>query len=193
MLITFLLHVALAIDPTPAVPLRMVQAAVAEAAAIWAPYGVDIEAAWPLDCALCGPGRWADDDLTVLTVVAIGTGRSAVAAGWRGPLGTITFVRNHVPTPVITVFLADIEQFIACAHVLGLQQPQWPRSIREEIFGRVLGRVLAHEIGHYVLQSPRHAATGLMKSLQRADDLVAPSRRGFRLSRADAAQLRDRR
>jgi hypothetical protein len=65
--------------------------------------------------------------------------------------------------------------------------------MRQEILGRVLGRVLAHEIGHYVLGSPQHAANGLMRPLQFASDLAAPSRRRFMLTAVDAGRLGDRR
>jgi len=65
--------------------------------------------------------------------------------------------------------------------------------MRQEILGRVLGRVIAHEIGHYVLRSPQHATNGLMRPLQFASDLAAPSRRPFMLTAADAARLGDRR
>jgi len=40
-----------------------------------------------------------------------------------------------------------------------------------------------------VLRSPRHAADGLMKPLQLADDLVAPSQHRFTLTAADTARL----
>jgi hypothetical protein len=63
--------------------------------------------------------------------------------------------------------------------------------LRDQVFGRVLGRVLAHEIGHYVLRSPRHAVDGLMRSVQLADDLVAPSRHRFALTAPDRAKLAD--
>src|SRR5260221_9725335 len=35
----------------------------------------------------------------------------------------------------------------------------------------------AHEIGHYVLRSRNHTEDGLMRSFQRADDLVGPRAR----------------
>ncbi|MBI3402415.1 MAG: hypothetical protein HY048_13420 [Acidobacteria bacterium] len=44
--------------------------------------------------------------------------------------------------------------FIEHARVLGASETQWPRAMRERIFGRVMGRVLAHEIGHFVLGTP---------------------------------------
>ena len=185
MVIALLLRVALAVPHLPAVPTAVVHAAVAEAAGLWAPYGVAIDAAGP-----CG---WAADDSTVLTVLPIETRRSAVTPAWRGALGAITFAPDGVPAPAITVFLTDIEQFIAGAHVFGAAGWQWPPALRDLILGRVLGRVLAHEIGHYVLRSPGHAADGLMRPLQRADDLVSPSRHRFTLTASDIARLEDRR
>jgi hypothetical protein len=89
--------------------------------------------------------------------------------------------------------MSDVEQFVAGVHVLGLPASHWPSSLREEILGRVLGRLLAHEIGHYVLRSPRHATAGLMRSQQLPDDLAARSRRRFGLTAADAARLEDQR
>lgn len=111
MLIALLMHVALAVPPAPAFPPVVVRAAVAEAAGIWAPYGVVIDAAAP-----CG---WASDDTTVLTVVPVETPRSTITTTWRGALGAITFDPGGEPTPAITVFLTDIERFVARAHLFG--------------------------------------------------------------------------
>lgn len=185
MLITLLLHVALAVPTASAVSPALVRSAVAEAAGIWAPYGVTIEAAAP-----CG---WATDDRVVLTVVPVARRAPTPAAGWRAALGAITFAPDGEPAPAITVFLTDIERLVAAAHVFGASPWQWPPTLRQQILGRVLGRVLAHEIGHYVLRSPEHAAAGLMRPLQYSDDLVAPSRRLFALTAAEAARLEARR
>jgi hypothetical protein len=188
MLITLLLHVALAVPPTPAVSPAVVHEAVAEAANVWAPYGVAIDAAVPSFCA-------ADDRilLTVDPIVATTGTRAAWPPAWRGALGAIAFAPDGAPATAITVFLTDIERLVAGVRLLGLSQWQWPASLREQLIGRVLGRVLAHEIGHYVLGSRRHAAAGLMGPLQLADDLISPSRHHFRLTPADAALLENRR
>jgi hypothetical protein len=196
---TLLLHVALAMPPAP-VPPAIVHAAVAEAADVWAPYGVAVDAAGASDLAWGGPADAAQgtpcggttDDRVVLTIVAIEGSSSAGSPGWRGPLGALTFLRGE-PATTITIFLADIERFVAGVRVLGRPHWQWPTAMRQRILGRVLGRVLAHEIGHYVLRSARHTPDGLMRPLQLADDLVAPSRHRFTLTAADAAQLEDRR
>jgi len=55
--------------------------------------------------------------------------------------------------------------------------------------GRVLGRALAHEIGHFLLQSRDHAATGLMRARQWTPDLVPPDRRRFGLSAVEVSRL----
>lgn len=180
MLITVLLRVALAIPVTPALSPAVARAALAEAAGVWAPYGVAV-----------GPDESSPFTPVVLTVVLAGNGRSSVRPGWRGALGAITFDPGGEPAPAITVFLADIEQFIAGVRVFGTPQWRWPPKLREQVVGRVLGRVLAHEIGHYVLRSPHHAADGLMRSLQLADDLAAPSRHRFTLTPAERARLED--
>lgn len=180
MLITLLLHVVLAGPPTRAVPATIVHAAVAEAARVWAPYGVPVDAA-PIDGAQREP---CDSDAgdTILTVVLIVTRPSAVTPGWRGALGAITFSPDGAPALAITVLVTDLERFVAGARLAGARQAEWPPALRDQILGRGLGRVLAHEIGHYVLRSPRHATGGLMASLQLADDLVAPSRHRFMLT-----------
>jgi hypothetical protein len=39
--------------------------------------------------------------------------------------------------------------------------------------GRVLGRALAHEIGHYLLGTREHSRSGLMRAAQGIDELMA--------------------
>lgn len=193
MVIMLFLHITLTVHPTRAASHGLIDAAVAEAAGIWAPYGIDVESAGTEDCGRCHTCGRTDGDDRVLTVVPIETSRSAVAPGWHGALGAIAFAPDGDPAPVITVFLSDIERFIAVAHLAGVPQERWPSTMREQILGRVLGRVIAHEIGHYVLRSPLHAVGGLMRPLQLASDLVAESRRRFMLTAAEAARLEDRR
>ena len=193
MVIALFLHIALSVNPTRAASSDLIDAAVAEAAGIWAPYGVALDAAASDDCSRCQACAPIHEDGPVLTLVPVETHRSAVAPGWHGALGAIAFAPDGVPAPVITVFLTDIEQFIAVGHLLGIPQWLWPAAMRQQILGRVLGRVIAHDIGHYVLRSRQHAADGLMRPMQLAGDLVAESRHRFMLTAADAARLEDRR
>jgi hypothetical protein len=187
MLITLLLHVAITVPHSfsPAVA----RIAVAEAADIWVPYGVTID--------LAGPCGWASDQSTVLNLVAAEgnpAGRReswAFGAGqWQRPLGAITFAPDGTPAPTITVFVGDLIELVSRSHVLGADQARWPRKLHDLILGRALGRVLAHEVGHFLLRTRQHTAAGLMRSVQRAGDLVEPSRRGFTLSPVETARVR---
>src|SRR4051812_31067824 len=177
MLIAITLRLVLAFPDTTALDATIVRYAIGEAAGIWAPYGIVIEgvgtAKPPADAPL----------LTVAVISTPAATREAVV------LGTIEFGADGVPEPRITLRLDEILRFVAAARIGGAAEWQWPRLLREQVVGRVLGRVLAHEIGHYVLSSRQHTSSGLMRSVQRSDELAAPSRRGFTLSPADAAQL----
>lgn len=54
---------------------------------------------------------------------------------------------------------------------------------------RVLGRAVAHEIGHFLLQSNTHAANGLMRARIDAQEFADPSRISFRLDQETQRQL----
>jgi hypothetical protein len=59
---------------------------------------------------------------------------------------------------------------------------------RETLLGRAMGRALAHEIGHYLLASKAHTATGVMQARRGAAELFSRSRQGFQLQ-ADQRRL----
>ena len=48
---------------------------------------------------------------------------------------------------------------------------EWPTILRHVVLGRVLGRALAHEIGHFLLRSRGHSQIGLMRANQSIADL----------------------
>jgi hypothetical protein len=49
--------------------------------------------------------------------------------------------------------------------------PSWDR---DEMLGRALGRVLAHELYHILLQSTLHGRTGISRPAQTSADLIGP-------------------
>src|SRR5689334_21329165 len=156
MAIVLALRVALVfLGPAP-IDASLLRHAVAEATAIWAPYGLNLERSDG-----CAPS----DEVLRLTVDLSGV------VGRHGPvvLGTVAFRTDGTPEPGITLFLDEVLRFVAGTRFMGSPEWAWPVILRERIVGRVLGRVLAHEIGHYVLRSRVHAAAGLMRSVQRSD------------------------
>jgi hypothetical protein len=186
MLLAPLLHLAIAFAPTPALPPAVIAAAIVEAGRLWAPYGVDVRPASPPEPA----GTLAPDAVTLTVVAATPSAAERLRA--PGALAAIEFDAGGLPRPRIAIYSRDVSDFIEHVRVLGASDAQWPRAMREGILGRAVGRVLAHEIGHFVLGTRGHAAHGLMRAEQAADDLVAPTRGGLGLAAADVARLRRR-
>ena len=116
--------------------------------------------------------------------------RAFGGSGWQRPLGAIAFAPDGTPGPITTVFVADLVHLVSGTRVLGAAEWQWPRALYDLVVGRVLGRVLAHELGHFLLRMRQHTTGGLMRPLQRADDLVSPSRSSVTLSPAETARVR---
>ena len=71
---------------------------------------------------------------------------------------------------------------------------QMTLSQREILSARALGRVLAHELGHYLLASKTHTKRGLLKASRTAAELFAIEARGFQIDPSQrqlmAARLR---
>lgn len=158
-------------------PERLEQSAIEEVAVIWAPYGVDVHARHGADDAAA--------DAVKLSVTILNRANKQMAVG---TLGSIRFV-DDVPKPAISMYPTVIARLVATAKVLGRDEAQLPMYYQDVLLGRVFGRALAHEIGHFLLRSPHHSATGLMRAQQPIDELAGPQREGFALSGDDAAHL----
>ena len=65
-----------------------------------------------------------------------------------------------------------------------------PPGEREYRIGLVLGRAIAHEIGHYLLQTNTHASTGLMRATIKASEFADLRSQTFSLDPVAAAHLR---
>jgi hypothetical protein len=117
--------------------------------------------------SLASPDRVAAPELVVVTF----QGRCDVdrlqpvnvlpgALGW-----------THMTDGVVLPF-SDID----CSAVRGFLQKELlnrPPSLREEIYGRALGRVLAHELYHVLAGTSNHGADGVAKPGYTVGDLMA--------------------
>lgn len=65
-----------------------------------------------------------------------------------------------------------------------------PPKLPDEVLGRALGRILAHELGHVFLRHRKHRSTGLMKPSFKHRDLSSRSRQGLRLSAEEMDHMR---
>ena len=97
------------------------------------------------------------------------------------PVGSIQFV-NGRPQDTITLSLAAatdlLQQNASTASLLA----RVPQPARDRWIGRMLGRALAHEVGHYLLRSPHHSASGLMRANHSVELFVRSERSAFRLT-----------
>ena len=56
---------------------------------------------------------------------------------------------------------------------------------------RMLGHVMAHEMGHLLLSTPRHSAKGIMAGPWNGKDIQLAALRGLLFTAAEAAQMRE--
>ena len=64
-----------------------------------------------------------------------------------------------------------------------------PPQVHDRRIGVVLGRAVAHEIGHFLLQTNTHATDGLMRARILASEFADLNRESFRLDKAAEAHL----
>jgi len=87
--------------------------------------------------------------------------------------GSIRFL-NGTPEPEMNVFVSTIREFVRNA------RPGQSPGVQTLEAARIMGRVAAHEMGHYLLADARHQPEGLMRARFDGADLLAPHLKPFR-------------
>jgi hypothetical protein len=105
-------------------------------------------------------------------------------------LAWVSLAETGQPTPAVFVSIAGITSLLLSASVRGRPFGERPLALRETLIGQAVGRVLAHELGHYLLRSARHADVGLMRPRYSSADLIAPYLGPFQVSRPDRPLVR---
>ncbi len=118
--------------------------------------------------------------VTVLAGPVTGIGKDVIA--------TIRFVDGR-PINHVHVYASHAQAFVDKWLGSSRGYDRWPLAARQDALGRVIGRALAHEIGHFVLRSTGHARRGLMKARHEAHALAGWQRAGFELDEASSALL----
>jgi hypothetical protein len=169
------------------IPAVVARGAVAEAAALWAPYGVAIAQLDPSAVPGAASGRLVDAALTV----RVAEPSPDTARAWSSPFGSIRFLPDGAPEPTLLLhYDAVLKLGVSTVSLGGTREPQWPGAVRDRVLGRMIGRVVAHEIGHYLLRTRDHSPSGLMRAHQTTDELADPGREGLMLPPSDFARLR---
>ncbi len=152
-----------------------------EAERIWGHEGVRLE--WPADGRAA---RTASAPLQVLVISRPEAQKQGANERW----------------PVAELLPQTGSRAIAIASIAGAQrvlseaspQPQLLANpqFREYQLGVVLGRAVAHEIGHYLLNTATHADRGLMRATIQAREFADASATTFTLDDTAGQWLRDR-
>jgi len=158
------LHIRLQIVATIPVPGDLVNTIVSTAAAIWAPYNVFIAPTFTLARSEMDAGIW-------LTLVL-----SDPPTPWAKPaLASLQFTADSPGT----VLYASLDRARSLFRSVERGAPT-PAALADRYAATLLGRAVAHEIGHYLLRSRAHARAGLMRPVFSAKDATNDARQ-FRL------------
>jgi hypothetical protein len=143
----------------------------AELTAIWGPLGVSIRSS-----------QSRDDCHRLIVVKAEDEARPEDASA-DGALGWVPFVAGQA-RQVVFLRLSRARTLIDA-----LSPGTRPEGLTRLLVARLLGRTLSHELGHVLLNSRVHTATGLMCARYRAKDVLSEPTSRYTLDAAERAQL----
>ena len=149
-------------------------AAMREVTRIWSVYGVDVRAV--------APDQTRRDAIT-LSITLVDGDRGALHT-----LGVARFVEG-VPQSTIVMYPDAVAALLSSEYLVIRECIRWAQVCQDQLAGRVLGRALAHELGHYLLRMPGHSATGLMRAQPPVDTLIDGEVRAFRLTAENASHF----
>jgi hypothetical protein len=105
------------------------------------------------------------------------------------PIGWVRFKHPDDPDQEIHISRRNGMKLLRSYAGLGRPVDRMPPAEVEATLGRVLGRALAHELGHFLLRSGTHTRGGLMRGNHTIREFVALGRRGFEVDSAQRAAV----
>jgi hypothetical protein len=88
-------------------------------------------------------------------------------------LGWVTTGADGRSAPVLLVSLLAVTDAVMATEAFDMPVKRLTRGLRDRLIAKAIGRVTAHELGHYLLQSAGHQDRGLMRPRYIAAELVA--------------------
>lgn len=152
-----------------------------EAEAIWRVYGIQLE--------------WTDGDTSEPSPSEVSLDVTVQRLAGVGLIDRLPILGRTVVTSDTRSWRPIRVSFDAVAKLLmdrTASRVSGAAIMMEPELGRALGRVLAHEIGHVLINTADHDRTGLMRATFSADELAQPDRRPFQLTCRAIDQLNDR-
>jgi len=172
-------RIALAFDA--GTPPAMRTSIVEEAARVWSPYGIALA-----DAAGSAPPA-------AVLVLRVAIVDKPAADTNDHALGSIPY-HDGVFDASISLYAGTASGMVSSAlkssGAPGAWSP-WPSAYYDGLLARVLGRALAHEIGHYLLHTRNHSASGLMRAVQPIGWLMEAGDHRLVLTDDEVAVLRE--
>jgi hypothetical protein len=161
-------------------PARQLDAMIGEAAALWRSAGATL--VWRRVAAL---------DRTVPPAVVVVADDFGGTVG-RARLGSITLGEGDATRPLVHLSIRAVEGLVFEQRWGRRRLREAPVAARQQVVGRALGRVLAHELGHFLLAWRGHVEAGLMRSSFPPEELAAADVRPFALTETFLPRLKAR-
>lgn len=160
----------------------LLAAVMEQAVRIWEPYGLAIR--WTDGVAAAAPSAGR------LRVVIADDGPGGDSSGVaRSTIGWIEFVGPGQPRDLVSVSIAAARRLMDATRQFGRPLRSLASGLQDRFLTQALGRSLAHEIGHYLLATADHSATGLMRAQFTPPELLEPSLDAYRLEPEQACRL----
>ena len=146
-----------------------------ESSRVWSPAGISVRWVQPSELPYeSSPSEW------LLIRCADGaTPAASSESPYRVPIAAIRFIAER-PTNTIVLNVNNADTLLQRDAPQSRGEPDWFVPFREIRLGRMLGRAIAHEIGHFLTQSGGHTRSGLMRASHSVAALTGPSLGPFR-------------
>ena len=162
--------VCLRISPALALSVSQTATMVSEANAVWERHGITIR-------------EGSDDGCRRL--IEIKSDREAYQddTADRSALAWVLFVKRQ-PRQLVFVRVDRARDMLE-----GLGPGTRPEGLTDLLVARLVGRSVAHELGHILLNTPTHSRAGLMREQFRAQDVLSAKAADYTLDRQQRARL----
>jgi hypothetical protein len=183
--------VAVAMTGDCPIPNDVIAFAKRESTRIWSAAGVTLRWMNPADL----PYESSPSDWLVVRCVAAEQTMLQPKTVRALPIAAIRFV-GGTPTNTIVVSIDNAKTLLARDASESRNMSDRFALLRELRLGRMLGRAIAHEIGHFLNQSQDHTPSGLMRASHTLANLIGQSSAQFKVDRlpvrsADAGPVAD--
>ena len=164
--------VCLVLSPKLAIAPGVAKMVRSEVQTIWKVLGAEIRSV-----------EHADDRCTRIVVVKADHEALPEDLSHEDALGWVPFAGGHA-RQLVFLRVSRARSMIAGA-ITGVN----PDGLKDLMFAKLLGRTVAHELGHVLLDSPGHADSGLMRAHYRANDVLRVRASAYTLNAEERARL----